>query len=152
LFIQAEPRIGDIEMAKKPKVNKTQAVRDYLKAHPEAKSGEIVAALAKQGIKITPNYVSNIKTTTSKARKAKKTVKQQAAVAVAAPAVVEKPMKTGDTITLEQIKKTAKTIKAMGGFQRVTEVLEAIKELGGVKKFKDLVEAMSSTETDDIPF
>ena len=32
-------------MAKKQKVNKTQAVRDYLKAHPKAMSGEIAAAL-----------------------------------------------------------------------------------------------------------
>jgi len=29
-------------MAKKQKVNKTQAVRDYLKTHPKAMSGEIV--------------------------------------------------------------------------------------------------------------
>ena len=47
-------------------------------------------------------------------------------------------------------------MKAMGGFQRMTEVLEIIKEAGGVKKFKDLAEAMSVTETaaasDGMPF
>ena len=31
-------------MAKKPQVSKTQAVRDYLKAHPGAMSKEIAAA------------------------------------------------------------------------------------------------------------
>ena len=68
-----------------------------------------------------------------------------------APAVVEKPI-NGGTITLEQIKKVAQTVKTLGGFQRVTEVLAVIKEMGGVKKFKDLAEAMTVTGTDDIPF
>ena len=65
---------------------------------------------------------------------------------------MEKPTTNGGTITLEQVKKVAYTIKTLGGFQRVTEVLEVIKELGGVKKFKDLAEAMTVTGTDDIPF
>jgi len=69
-----------------------------------------------------------------------------------APAVVEKPSKPGDTITLEQVKKVAHTIQTLGGYQRVTEVLEVIKELGGVKKFKELAEAMSVTDTDSIPY
>lgn len=88
-------------MAKTPKVNKTQAVRDYLKDHPTAMSGEIAAALKKQRIKITPSHVANIKTQINKARNAKKAAKQQAAVEAAAPAAVEK--KTGDTVTFEQI-------------------------------------------------
>ena len=70
----------------------------------------------------------------------------------AAPVIVEKPTKNGDTITLEQVKKVAQTIKTLGGFQRMTEVLAVIKELGGVKRFKDLAEAMTVPSTDEIPF
>ena len=40
-------------MAPKQAVSKTQAVRDYLSAHPGAGTREIVAALDKQGIRIT---------------------------------------------------------------------------------------------------
>jgi hypothetical protein len=141
-------------MAKKQAVNKTQAVRDYLKAHPGAMSKEIVAALTKQGIKINAGHVANIKTKINKEAGTKKAVKKavkKAAVA-AAPAVVEKPTKNGDTITLEQVKKVAQTIKTIGGLQRVLEVLEVIKESGGVKKFKELAEAMTVSSTDDIPF
>jgi hypothetical protein len=104
-------------MAKKPIVNKTQAVRDYLKAHPEAMSGEIAAALNKQGIKITPGHVSNIKSKDNKACTAKKAAKKQAAAEAAAPAAVKKPTKAGDTITLDQVKKAAQTIKTMGRYQ-----------------------------------
>ena len=40
-------------MAKREKVNKTQAVKEYLKANRKAKNQEVVDALAKKGIKIT---------------------------------------------------------------------------------------------------
>jgi arginine repressor len=129
----------------KSKANKTRAVRDYLFAHPEAKSGEIAAALKKQGITIKATHVSNIKTKLNA-----KGVTQPLAteVVVLAPAVVEKPMKNGDTLTLEQVKKVAQTVKSLGGFNRVTEVLEVIKGLGGVKKFKDLAEAIMVTDVE----
>ena len=141
-------------MAKKSDVNKTQAVRDYLKAHPAALSKEIAAALTKQGIEITPGYVANIKVTISKAHASKKAVKKQAAAAPQAtpPAAVEKPAKAGDTLTLDQVKKVAQAISTIGGYYRLTSLLEVIRELGGVKKFKDLAEAISVTEPDDIPF
>ncbi len=140
-------------MAKKPKVNKTQAVRDYLTDHPGAVSSEIAAALNKKGVKITASYVANIKTTLNKAGKKKKASKKSTVHVEAAP-VAEKPATNGGTLTLEQVKKVAHTIKTLGGCQRVTEVLEVIKELGGIKKFRDLAEAMTVTETsmNDIPY
>jgi arginine repressor len=137
-----------MQMAKKPKVNKTQAVRDYLKGHPKTMSGEIVAALKKQGIKITPSHVANIKTMINKARTAKKVAKQQAAVE-AAPAPAEK---AANTVTFEQIRAVTQTVKTIGGFARLNDLLGLIKEVGGLKKFKDLLEAMSVPETDVIPF
>ena len=136
-------------MAKKQKVNKTQAVRDYLKKNPEAKSGEIAAALNKQGIKLTPNYVANIKTAINKARTAKRVAKQQAAVEPPEP---EKTVKPSAMVTLEHVKATALTVKALGGPVRLYELLGLIKEVGGLKKFKDLLEAISGNETDAIPF
>jgi len=139
-------------MAKKQKVNKTQAVRDYLKTHPKAMSGEIAAALTKQGIKINPGHVANIKTQINKTRTAKKAAKKQAAVEAAVPAVVEKPTKAADTVTLEHVKAVALTVKAVGGSVCLYGLLALIKEVGGLKKFKDLLEAISGTATDAIPF
>ena len=147
-------------MAKKKTVNKTQAVRDYLKDHPKATSGEIAAALNKQGIKITMNYAANIKTTLKKTRTTKKAAKRPtkrpakrvAAVEAAAPAVVEKPMKNGDTFTLAQVKAVAQTVKTIGGVAHLNGLLDLIKEVGGLKKFKDLAEAMMVPETGEIPF
>ena len=139
-------------MAKKQKVNKTQAVRDYLKIHPKAMSGEIAAALTKQGIKITAGHVANIKTKINKTRKAKKAPKQTAVIETATPAAVETTVKVGATVTLEHVKAVALTVKTLGGFVRLNELLGLIKEVGGVKKFKNLLEAMSVPEVDDIKF
>ena len=44
-----------------PKVNKSAAVRDYLKGHKQAKPKEVVAALKEQGIDVSPNMVSMIR-------------------------------------------------------------------------------------------
>src|SRR5271166_2277321 len=106
--MQSQPRIGDREMAKKPAVTKTQAVRDYLKAHPGAMSKEIAAALTKQGVKINAGHVANIKTKINKEVATKKAARKSAATVAAAPvapAVVEKPATNGGTITLDQVKK-----------------------------------------------
>jgi hypothetical protein len=105
-------------MAKKQKVNKTQAVRDYLKAHPKAMSGEIAAALTKQGITVNAGHVANIKTKINKERPAKKAVKATPVAAVAAVQATVEPEKNGKagaTVTLEQVKAVAVTIKALGG-------------------------------------
>jgi len=140
-------------MAKKTRRGeKTAAVHEYMNAHPEAMPIEIATALTKQGITITPGHVSAIKGKLKMAGNGKKKAAKPARKPAPAPAAVEKPATNGRTITLEQVKKVAQTVKAMGGYQRMIEVLEVIKELGGVKKFKDLAEAMTVTEPDVVVF
>lgn len=62
-----------------------------------------------------------------------------------APAMAEK--KTGDTVTFEQVKAVAQTVKTIGGFSRLNELLSLVKEVGGLRKMKELLEAMSAAET-----
>jgi uncharacterized phage protein gp47/JayE len=131
-------------MAKRQKVNKTQAVREYLDDHPKAMTGEITAALNKQGIKIKPSHVANIKSQLKKARAGRKSVKRAAAVEAAMPEVAASA-KAGDVVTLAQIRRVAQTIKAVGGLERLNELLGLVKEIGGLKRFKDLLDAMSVT-------
>ena len=91
-------------MAPKQAVSKTQAVRDYLSAHPGAGIREIVAALDKQGIKITLSHVATIKAVMYETAAAADTAAESVA-----PPVVEKP--ATDTLTPEQIKIVAQAIK-----------------------------------------
>jgi len=68
-------------MAEK-KVNKTKAVREYLKAHRKAKNQEVAEALGKQGIKVSANYVGNIKSTHNKRQRAAKKIVAKGGVGI----------------------------------------------------------------------
>ena len=107
--------------------------------------------MKKEGIDVAPNYVAAIKSKLNKTSTVKKVAKPTPEAAPA-PAAVEKPATAGGTITLEQIKQVAQTVKSLGGFKRATEVLDVIKELGGPKKFKELAEAISVPEPDVVVF
>lgn len=61
-------------MAKKPGTSKSQAVRDYLKAHPKAANKEVSGALAKTGMQVSPNHVANIKAKVKTRHKAARAV------------------------------------------------------------------------------
>src|SRR5690348_414154 len=52
---------------KKRTINKSAAVRDHLAKNPAAGPTEVAAALTKQGVKITPAYVSTVKALLKKA-------------------------------------------------------------------------------------
>ena len=138
-------------MAKKEKVNKSQAVREYLKAHPGAMSKEIAAALVKKGIKITPAHVATIKTHAKAKRSARKAREKAAATAPtspapAAPVAPQAPAMPANAITLQQIKAVGQMVKSVGGFGRFRELLEVIRQVGGLKKIRDILEAMAITE------
>ncbi len=100
--------------AKTNGVNKTQAVRDYLKANKKAKAQEVVDALAEQGITITANYVGNIKAKSKRRRRAVKEV-----VAAVVP--------TG--IGVPEIKAALSFIKAVGSEAVAKQALAAAIEI-----------------------
>lgn len=72
-----------------PKVNKSAAVREYLKSHKGARPKEVVAALKEQGLDIAPSMVSLIR--------AKSKVKR--AVRVAAEAKASHASNAGAKLT-----------------------------------------------------
>ena len=51
------------------KVNKSQAVRDYLAANPKADSQTIIAALAEKGVKVAPTMVYYVRSKLGQARR-----------------------------------------------------------------------------------
>jgi hypothetical protein len=55
-------------MAEVAEVNKSQAIRDYLKKNKKAMPLDVVAALKEQGIEVTAGMVSNVKLRMSKGK------------------------------------------------------------------------------------
>ena len=98
-------------MAKKQKVNKSQAVREFFKANPKATNLEAAEALGKKGIKLTANYVATIKSTHNKKRRA-----------------VRKAVAQGD-VSLPQLKAALALLKVTGSVQAARAALAAAQEI-----------------------
>ena len=58
-----------------PEINKSQAIRDYYKLNPKAKTHEVIDALATHGITVTTGLVNNVKSTHNKRQAARKAAK-----------------------------------------------------------------------------
>jgi len=105
-------------MAKKRKqVNKSQAIRDYAKANPKAGPKEIAETLTKQGIKVTPGLVSNVKTMAKKRRRAKRK-----------PAPATKPA-VSDRVSLSTLVQAKKMAEQLGGVDKAKRALAALAKL-----------------------
>lgn len=113
-----------------------------------------MAKKTKRGQKQCPKCKTWVKGTRAKAcPKCDYQFNGKAVVKAAAPEPVAAPAeKKADTVTFEQIRAVTQTVKVVGGFARLNELLGLVKEVGGLKKFKDLLEAMSVPEGDKLPF
>ena len=77
-----KPDVGASEETEPVAVNKSQAIRNYVKAHRRAANSEVVAELAKQGIQVTPNLVATVKAKKQKRRQVVKAVVEQRGVGI----------------------------------------------------------------------
>ena len=105
-------------MAKR-KVNKTAAVKEFLEANPNAGPKEVVEALAKNKISVTPNYISNIK---SKGKSGGKQVKRRGRKKAAVQA------STGGLLS-GKLAEAIKLVEKVGGIDKAKETLDAVKAL-----------------------
>ncbi|WP_020474524.1 hypothetical protein [Zavarzinella formosa] len=97
-------------------LNRSQAVRDYLKENPTAGSKDIIDALGAKGIKIAPTLIYFVK---SQLSKAKRKVKR------------------------EQVAEETKLTPARNPVEVVAQVKVLARELGGIKNLKKLVDLLA---------
>ena len=109
-------------MAKR-KVNKTQAVKDFLAENPDAATNDVVAAMKAKGIVVSANYVSTIKSSVKGKGKGKKKV---AAKKKGAP---KKQEATDDKILLSALKEAKKLAERLGGIEEAKQAISALAQL-----------------------
>ena len=102
-------------MAKK-KINKSQAIRDYCGANPDAGPTEAAAALKKQGIIVSPAMVSTVKLASKKKGRGRKKATRGA-----------KP--ASDKIALSSLIQAKKMVEQMGGLDKARAALAALAKL-----------------------
>lgn len=113
--------------------NKSAAIRDYLTANKNAKPRDIVKAMAEQGIEVTPQFVSTIKTKfiagggKAPGRRGRP---RKTAVAGAAPAAapVSKP--------------AAKPARSTGAYEDLIIAKKMADQLGGVEQARAALAAL----------
>lgn len=119
-------------MAKKSSgVSKSQAIRDYCEANPKAKPKEVAEALATQGLVVTPQFVSTIrsnakrkKTTRRPGRPAGSTSTKRAARPAQATAAKGK-----EDVSIDSLLKAKKIVQEMGGVEDAKKALDALSKL-----------------------
>ena len=122
--LQAVPEAPAAEAPAEPKVTKSQAIRDALKADPNKGPAAIAADLTVQGIDVKPYDVSNVKFQL----KAKRRRKRAAAKAAAVAAEPQKAAPASDDLISLAALQAAKTLAA---------------ELGGVEKAKQAINSLA---------
>ena len=102
-------------MAKNEKVNKSQAVREYLKANPKAKNQAVADALAKKGVALSANYVGNVKATHNRRRRAARKVVAKGGVGI--------PEVKAALAFLKVVGSVAAATKALAVAQEIREIV-----------------------------
>jgi hypothetical protein len=101
-------------MAKKRSgTSKSQSIRDHLKANPGATPNEIIAALAAQGIKVSPGLASNVKYT-SRVKKTR---------------TVRRKKPSAQTVDLAALQAAAKFVAAAGGADTAIAAVKQVASL-----------------------
>lgn len=104
--------------AAKSDVNKSQAIRDYLKAHRGAKPQAVAAALTEQGIKVTPQTVSTVKFNMKKKKGRKKPAARKAA-----------PSGGNDAVSMSALLDAKKLVDKIGSIEKTKQALDALSKL-----------------------
>ena len=121
----------ELNMAKK-KAGKSlsQSIRDYLHANPDATPTQIVEALAKKGIKVSPGLASNIKYTSGLSSK-KKTGKQKRATGrkKGTKRTVMRKRPSAQTVDLSALQAAAKFLATVGDAETAMAAIKQVQSL-----------------------
>lgn len=117
--------------------SKSQEIRDFYAANPNAKPRQVVEALAEKGIVVSPAFVSTIKSTSAKkgakpkrAAKVAKSAKVSVRGRRPATARAAGRRSSGVELSIETLIKTKGLVKELGGIDNVISALQALKRLG----------------------
>lgn len=117
-------------MAKKSAgVTKSQAIRDYYDSNPKAKPKEVAEELGKQGVDVSPQFVSTIRSVSKK-----KTVRKRGRPAGSTTA--RKPgrpksttKKMNDEVSIDSLLKAKKIVNQFGSVGEAKAALDALAKL-----------------------
>jgi len=111
-------------------INKSQAVRDLLKANPEIKAKEAVSTLAEKGVTVTSSLFYLVKGNVA-GRKSRRRKNKQKAVTMMTASVngdVSATPAKGKSDALATIRKIKNLAAEVGGLRSLRELVDALSE------------------------
>ena len=103
---------------------KSQAIRAYFEQNPNASAPEVVAALGRQGLKVTPAFVYNLRSGTKKKRRK---VRRKGVAAANRNGTSSAPA-TGQ-LSAEQLVATKELADRLGGTDKLRRAIELLDKL-----------------------
>jgi hypothetical protein len=111
-------------MARYKRGAKTQAIRDYLAAHPDASPKEVVEGLkTTTGMSVKLSLVSVLKYSKRKAGKRRR------GRAMTMSTAARRTISNGSSLSFEQLVEVKRLSDSLGGSERVRETLDALAQL-----------------------
>ncbi len=110
-------------MAKKrtKKINKSAEILAYFAAHPHVKLADAAAALNKKGIKVSPGYISAIKSNAKKKSAQRKTAKGSKRSGKTAAA--------DSAVSFDSLLLAKQLVQQLGSVDKAKQVLDALEKL-----------------------
>ncbi len=110
-----------------PKVNKSQAIRDYKQANPSHKPAKIAEALGKQGIEVSAQFVSTILSTSKKKKKIGKPGRPKGSASSQTKRADGQVSSTD--VSFEALLNVKQIVIEMGGIAQARAALNALEQL-----------------------
>jgi hypothetical protein len=99
------------------KVNKSQAVREFLGAHPKADSKAVIAGLGEKGVKVSPTMVYYVRSKMKQARQKEKRDR-----------VAASSRETGATNPVEVVLRVKDLAREVGGIANLKQLVDLLAE------------------------
>jgi len=118
---------SDTMAKKKARVNKSQAIRDFLAANPDAAPKDVEVALAKEGIKVSSALICTVKSKVKAKGKPKKAATKKKTAAKKKVATTKPP--ASDEISLSALLGAKKLAQQLGGVEAAKKAINALGQL-----------------------
>jgi len=119
------------------KTNKSQAIRDYKKAHPKDKPVTIASELGKVGIEVSAQFVSTVLSNSKKHKKTRKPGRPKGSVSSGkssakssrAGKLSDNNVLSDDNVSFESLLMAKQIVTEMGGISQAKAALRALEQL-----------------------
>jgi len=112
--------------------NKSQEIREYYTAHPNAKPKEVVDAMKSKGLSVSAQFVSTVKSNSKKKKGPSKRRGRPAGSTNKTSLAKRAPARTGkgdESVSVDSLLKLKKVVEDIGSIEEAKSALQTLEKL-----------------------